>query len=330
MNIQRLIEQSWLKSNVLTALLWPLSMVYRVLFGLRRWCYRLGLFSSFKASMPVIIVGNLTVGGTGKTPLVIHLVEELRRLGFKPGVISRGYGGNAPSYPCAVTNSTPVAHSGDEPALIVRRTGISMVVGADRRAAIELLLQQSDIDIIISDDGLQHLALQRDLEVCLVDSTSPNTNAFLLPAGPYREHRSRLKSVDLVVNHGLPNDTEAAYAMNLNASAPQPVSPESVSDGGVVFDSGEHFHAVAGIGNPQRFFNTCRSLGYHFDEHPFADHHSFKVNDFEFATEQVLMTEKDAVKCQAFADSRHWYLPVDATLSNDFSKALAGLLSRFQ
>lgn len=326
MSIRAAFERSWRKPNLLTAILWPLSLVYWVLFTVKRGAYTLGVFSTFRAPIPVIVVGNLTVGGTGKTPLVVYLVQELRRQGYKPGVISRGYGGNAPQYPYHVQVSSPVAESGDEPALIVRRTNVSMVVGADRRASIELLLELEDIDVVISDDGLQHFALGRDIELCLLDATSPNENSCLLPAGPYREPLSRLQSVDLIVEHGLSYDAAGRYSMNLEASQPRKVPfNEPVTEG--VFDINRRFHAVAGIGNPQRFFNTCRDLGYDFSEHSFADHHTFSVADIDFSDGQVLMTEKDAVKCRAFADSRHWYLPVDAKLSDEFNSQLASLLN---
>lgn len=330
MSLQRAIENSWLKPNLLTVLLWPLSLIYGALFALRSKLYAHGFLKSHRAPLPVIVVGNLTVGGTGKTPLVIFLVEELRRQGFTPGVISRGYGGQATQYPCVVERETLPEHSGDEPALIVRRTGVPMVVGADRAASINTLLDLGlGVDIIVSDDGLQHLALQRDIEICLLDATSPQTNTCLLPAGPYRERKSRLAAVDLVVEHGLAGDSNAAFAMRLSPREPKLVAPERAisKEAPSVFDAEQEFHAVAGIGNPTRFFNTCRDLGYRFKAHPFADHHEFSSADINFDGEPVLMTEKDAVKCRYLADSQHWYLPVDATLSEDFVATLKQLLA---
>jgi len=277
----------------------------------------------------VLVVGNLTVGGTGKTPLVIYLIEELRKQGFKPGVISRGYGGQASVYPCIVTPDTPASECGDEPALIVRRTSVPMVVGRNRQASIEKLLEISDIDIVLSDDGLQHLAMQRDIEICLLDATSLQRNTYLLPAGPYRESKSRLSSVDLVVEHGLHQDQGELFAMNLKPSKAKPVVEQSDGQSGV-FDSAKPLHAVAGIGNPDRFFNTCAELGLNFEAHRFPDHYAYSFADIDFADAVVLMTEKDAVKCHDFADSRHWYLPVDATLSNDFALALTSKLAPFK
>ena len=336
MSFRSAIETSWRVPNLLTVLLWPLSLLYRTLFLIKQSAYQLGLLKIYRAPIPVLIVGNLTVGGTGKTPLVIYLVEELRRQGYKPGVISRGYGGKADSYPYIVKADSPVKQSGDEPALIVRRTGVPMVVGADRQASIECLLKHSEIDIIISDDGLQHFALHRDIELCLLDATSPSQNKQLLPAGPYREPLSRLKSVDLIVEHGLTEDAAGGvgnrFAMNLSPSEPKPVnsSVASVANSVNSFDSNQAFHAVAGIGNPDRFFNTCRALGYKFTEHVFDDHHDFTDQDISFTDGQTLMTEKDAVKCQAFADQRHWYLPVDAKLSDQFNSQLAVLIAACQ
>ena len=317
---------SWQKPTLLTYALIPFGWVYRTVYAIRKLCYRIGIFSSYKADMPVIVVGNLTVGGTGKTPLVIYLVELLRSQGYTPAVISRGYSGDAPIYPLEVTPSTPVDHSGDEPALIVKRTKVPMAVGPNRRANIELLMTNHKIDIVISDDGLQHLALQRDIEVCLVDDTVVVSNAFLLPAGPYREPVSRLQTVDLIVHHQSENkDVEhGRHAMFLKASAPKLLNAKLEDEGqGKQLSSGDKVHAVAGIGNPQRFFKTCKLEGYRVVEHVFPDHHHFKVSDLEFNDSlPVLMTEKDAVKCRQFDSDNYWYLPVDAQLTNDFSDAI--------
>jgi len=324
--------KSWQHATVLTVFLWPLSVLYRAVFFIRKQCYQLGVFSSYKAPVPVIIIGNLTVGGTGKTPLVIHLVSVLRELGYTPGVISRGYHGDAASYPLFVTATTPVSESGDEPALIVRRTDVPMAVGPNRRANIEQLLSQSNVDIIISDDGLQHLALERDVEICLIDETTNAANHSLLPAGPYREPLSRLKSVDIIVRHRQsdPLKVNAAtgknFTMILNASEPQSINNQSDSSN-LIFDKKVPIHAVAGIGNPQRFFSTCEQLGLEFQAHSFADHHQFKVQDFDFGDQRsVLMTEKDAVKCTHFENDKLWFLPVDAQLSSGFTNILADLI----
>jgi len=319
MSIKKSLLKSWTKPNALTGLLRPLSAIYRGAFLLRKKAFDNGVLDRYEAPVPVIIVGNLTVGGTGKTPLVIHLVEQLRERGFKPGVISRGYRGKADTYPLLVDQDTPVTQSGDEPALIVRRTKVPLAVGPDRQASIETLLNTTDIDLIISDDGLQHLALQRDLEICLIDDTSEHENQNLLPAGPYREPLKRLLSVDFIVRHGGElGNAENQFTMHLEPGKPKPVRPEGDSD----FPIDAHFQAIAGIGNPQRFFDTCESLGLNITSHSFADHHHFSMSEISFAGKPVLMTEKDAVKCHEIAGDNHWYLPVDAKLSAGFADAV--------
>ncbi len=319
MGIKKSLLKSWAKPNALTAVLKPLSGVYRGAFAARKQAFKRGIFSSYRAPIPVIVVGNLTVGGTGKTPLVIYLVEQLKELGFAPGVISRGYSGSAQSYPLEVHQETDVAECGDEPALIVKRTGAPMAVGPDRQESIELLLSRHSIDIIVSDDGLQHLALERDIEVCLVDDTIAHQNEELLPAGPYREPLSRLLTVDFIVRHGgHVGNAENQYTMALSPSDPKPLLASNTEP----FPVGEKIEAVAGIGQPKRFFDTCRALGLQINEHSFADHHHFIASDLEFDGASVLMTEKDAVKCTAFAASNHWYLPVDAVLNDGLTESI--------
>lgn len=310
---------SWRKPNALTFALWPLSQLYRALFSLNRKLYQVGIKSSFRAPAPVIIVGNITVGGTGKTPLVIFLVELLRERGYRPAVISRGYAGNSPCYPLLVTKDTPVLECGDEPSLIVRRTGVPMCVGPNRQQSIELLIDRHDVDVIISDDGLQHFALERDIELCLVDQKSSLLNKCLLPAGPFREVISRLSTVDFVIHHG----GDSRYSMSLQLDAPRNIVGADKS-----FDHTKHTHALAGIGNPQRFFDACLSLGLNIESHAFPDHHQFSRSDIDFGDAQVIMTEKDAVKCEHFADQQHWYLPVDAKLSAEFNNDLIDALKR--
>lgn len=325
MGIKDSLLKSWKKPTLLTGLLKPFSQVYKGAFALRKQAYKQGVFNSYRAPVPVVVVGNLTVGGTGKTPLVIYLVEQLRAQGLNPGVISRGYSGEAPEYPFEVTKNSDVAHSGDEPALIVKRTGVPMMVGPDRKQSIEAMLSKHAIDVVISDDGLQHLALKRDIEICIIDDTSPHENEHLLPAGPYREPLTRLMSVDFIVRHGGEvGNADNQFAMHLQADAPIPL----VSQGGVEFPVNSSIHAVAGIGNPQRFFDTCESLQYTFEAHRFPDHHHFTAGDIEFGSDTVLMTEKDAVKCQDFADQRHWYLPVNAQISEGLINALMAKLNK--
>lgn len=309
----------------------PLSWVYRFFFTIRKLCYQVGIFSSYKAKVPVIVVGNLTVGGTGKTPLVIYLVELLREQGYSPAVISRGYSGDAPSYPFEVTAKTPVEQSGDEPALIVKRTKVPMVVGPNRGANIDLLLASNEVDVIVSDDGLQHFALQRDIEVCLVDDTVPTNNQSLLPAGPYREPLSRLKTVDMIVHHQQKFSALDKGRFGMALVANEALFLNEKKQDQKALSKSDVIHAVAGIGNPQRFFNTCKLQGYQVQEHAFPDHYHFQADDLEFNDGRaVLMTEKDAVKCQYLKGDNLWYLPVDAQLSEGFTHNLIDALNKLK
>ena len=333
-NFSQALQTSWQTPNLLSTVLRPLSGVYGMAMALRKQAYQHALCKSYRAPVPVIVVGNITVGGTGKTPLVIYLIEQLRQRGYTPGVISRGYASKATAYPVWVSRDTPVSVAGDEATLIVKRTGAPMVIGPNRQADIELLFANANsaVDVIISDDGLQHLALQRDIEICLLDHTrqqsNQQTNEYLLPAGPYRETKTRLASVDFVVHHrsAMQLNHPPSFTMTL-----VPQLPNSLLNQEVSFNPQGGVHAVAGIGNPQRFFNTCRAQGWQIEEHVFADHHQFVAEDIHFGdTQMVVMTEKDAVKCFKFANKQHWYLPVDAKLDDAFINAIVTQLNRGQ
>ena len=330
MLLHRLLTESWRKRNFLTIVLYPFSCLYYLAMQLHRLAYALGLKKTYSVAVPVVVVGNLTVGGSGKTPLVIYLIEGLRAAGFKPGVVSRGYAGEEASYPLRVTPMTPVEQSGDEPAMIVQRTGVAMVVGPERRDNIELLLAREDCDIVISDDGLQHWALAQDVKICIVDKTLNEQNAHLLPAGPYREPASNLARMDIVVEHVSPDSFLAKpqqtdnLQMVLTAEAARPVLKAEPM---VEFNLQQPVHAVAAIGKPQRFFDTCKKLGLKITQHTFPDHHYFSPADISFDDDlNVLMTEKDAIKCQQIADSRHWYLPVNAKLNQDIVAMITTVL----
>lgn len=328
MNFKTRVENSWKRPNFLTLVLLPLSWLYWLLFGLRGLLYRFGLIKKFSAHVPVIVVGNITVGGTGKTPLTIYLIELLRSYGFMPGVISRGYGSSAESYPYIVRTDSPVGHSGDEPALIVKRTGVPLVIGSDRKKSVETLSTNfPKVDVVLSDDGLQHLALNRDIEICVVSGSRTNSNKFLFPAGPYRESKMRLKTVDLIVSNGSIEDSSAGFSMTLIPGDPVKVNPKA-KEGNETLDSTKPLVALAGIGNPERFFNTCRDLGLEIQEVAYADHHKFQQSDIDFGDNQVLMTEKDAVKCVDFGGTNHWYLPVDAKLSQKFNERFVELVQK--
>ena len=321
------IELHWYDNNPISVLLLPLAWCFCLATDLRRWLYRHGWLKSVVLPVPVIVVGNITVGGSGKTPLVVWLVEMLSGQGMRPGVVSRGYGGKAPYWPQVVSGQSDPSLVGDEPVLIARRTGCPVVVGADRVVAAQQLLADYGVDIIIADDGLQHYRLARTLEIAVIDGRRKLGNGHCLPAGPLRERRGRLRHVDLRVSTELSG--VGTYLMRL-----EPGDVHAVNDKARIH-SLRHFsrqvvHAVAAIGHPQRFFALLRECGIEIREHPFRDHHRFTAEDICFDDDlPVLMTEKDAIKCTTFADSRHWYLPVTARLNNEFGEhLLARLRSR--
>ncbi len=282
--------------------------------------------------VPVIVVGNITAGGTGKTPLVIHLIGLLRARGLRPGVVSRGYGGRAPHYPLRVTATTDPRHSGDEPLLIARRGGVPVAVAPDRVAAAKLLLDEGGIDVLIADDGLQHYGLARDAEICVVDGARGLGNGLLLPAGPLREPSARLDSVDLVIVNGgswRPAKPVSAPVADMRIGICDAVSLSNGLRRPLSRFADATVHAVAGIGNPERFFTALRQTGMGVVPHPFPDHHRFFASDLNFTGGQpVLMTEKDAVKCLPFARDGWWMVPADAEFDATAAAAVQQLFDR--
>ena len=304
------LERRWYSHEPPPSWLLPLSSLFAAVAQARR--RRLEPLAR-SAPVPVIVVGNLAVGGTGKTPFVIWLVERLREWGLRPGVISRGYGGHAPRYPWRVSGRTPVTEAGDEPLLIALRTAAPVMVGPDRVATACALAQQAEIDVLVSDDGLQHYRLARALEICVIDGRRGLGNGALLPAGPLREAPSRLHEVGLVVINGEGYDAghAAQLTMDLRSVDAVPLA------GGAALRldrlRGQRVHAVAGIGNPDRFFDSLRARGIEVIAHPFRDHHAYTGQDIQFLDGlTVLMTEKDAVKCRSFAGPVHYAVPVHA------------------
>ncbi len=274
----------------------------------------------------MIVVGNITVGGTGKTPLVIGMVQFLRANGWNPGIVSRGYGGTASNQPRWVDKNSNPDEVGDEPVLMAIRTECPIVVGTNRVLAANMILDRSDCNLIVSDDGLQHYALHRDIEIAVVDGQRRFGNGFCLPVGPLREPLSRLKSVDLVVCNGRKRAGE--YSMLLWGDAAINLRDPNRKILLNQFRSMD-CHALAGIGNPQRFFEHLRTAGLRCNEHRFPDHYEFGTADLQFADSlPVLMTEKDAVKCRPFAQDNYWYVPVDAELDDQFIEKLINLLRR--
>lgn len=317
----------WYSPSPLLLLLLPLAWIFRALVAVRRFAYTAGLLPSHRLPVPVIVVGNITVGGSGKTPLVIWMVEHLRARGYRPGIVSRGYGGQARSWPQQVRPDSDPAMVGDEAVLLARRCHCPMAVGPDRVAAARALLEFHDVDIIVSDDGLQHYALRRDIEIAVIDGVRRFGSGYCLPAGPLREPPARLKSVDLVVANGIGGRME--YSMRLRPGdawrLDDPVQQRELS----AF-ARTRVHAVAGIGHPERFFSTLTGLGIQVMPHAFPDHHAFRAEDLHFASDgnPVLMTEKDAVKCQALRGLHAWVVPVRAELDERFSPQLDALLAR--
>lgn len=316
---------AWYQGSAWLYLLWPISLLYRLLMSIRRYCYRGGLFKSYRAPVPVVVVGNISVGGTGKTPMVIALVNALIKAGLKPAVISRGYGSHAPQYPYCVSPSDTADICGDEPLLIAQSTACPVVIGADRQQSIKLLLDRHDCNVLITDDGLQHYALQRDLEIAIVDGERLFGNGQCLPMGPLREPVKRLQSVDWVVSNGATSQfsihmlLQACQLIQLSTDQSCPIDH---------WPANKKVHAIAGIGNPSRFFNTLRELGFEPVEHPFNDHHHFTRSDIAFDDDlAIVMTAKDAVKIKPFANDRCWSLPVDAQLPSSFMAELVNKVS---
>jgi tetraacyldisaccharide 4'-kinase len=284
------------------------------------------LLARVRASVPVIVVGNVTAGGTGKTPLTIALVEALRTRGFKPGVVSRGYGGSARE-PMRVDARSDPAVAGDEACLIARATGAPVAIGRDRAATARLLTANDHVDVIVADDGLQHYGLCRDVEICVIDGERRFGNGRLLPAGPLREPANRVRECDFIVcNGGAPAAGEIAMVLagDEAVALAQPERRSALRE-----FAGKRVHAIAGIGNPARFFAGLRAAGIDVAEHAFADHEVYAPADIRYDDDlPVLMTEKDAVKCAGFADSRHWFVPVQAQLPQAFFDAVAARIRK--
>lgn len=314
--IGRKIALHWQQRDAVSVALFPLSLLFRSLVALRRAMYRLGLMATKGVRVPVVIVGNISVGGTGKTPLVVWLARRLSAEGCRPAILTRGYGGTERA-PRRVTPASPPEEHGDEPVLLARRAGVPVFAGVDRAALAQYALAEyPECDVLISDDGLQHYALARAIEIAVVDGRRGLGNGWMLPAGPLREPVSRLREVDAVVVNGpvaaaMPH---AKCSMRLEGKMLYNVTDP---DRRLVPTAlvGQTVHAVAGIGDPGRFFDTLTALGLTVVPHAFDDHYRFGAIDFlAFGDAPVIMTEKDAVKCTHFAAASHWYLPVDAVL----------------
>jgi tetraacyldisaccharide 4'-kinase len=333
------LQTIWYGASVPPWILRVLSSVFGVIVSLRASAYRLKVLRSRRMPVPVIVVGNLAVGGTGKTPLVIWLTEQLRRLGCRPGIVLRGYGGQATrgATPQLVADDSDPTQVGDEAVLLRLRTQVPVVAHRNRVRAARRLLQEG-VDVIVSDDGLQHLALARDFEIIVIDAARGLGNGYLLPAGPLREPSSRLRHADCLVFNGQRENYSSAGELSLQDEAVvltmhvggdrlQPLSGPGESML-LLQLAGQRVHAVAGIGNPARFFRQLIAAGLTVIEHPFPDHHRYRAADLAFGDAlPVLMTEKDAVKCRRFASVGCWYLPVTTLFAGQQAATLLERLS---
>jgi len=317
------LQKAWYSNSSWLNLLRPLGYIYNQIGKMRRKRIKLGN-KAWKADVPVVVVGNINVGGTGKSPIVISLAGALCSRGLKPGIVSRGYGGSHATYPLVVDAQSDPQVAGDEPVMIARRTGCPVIVDPNRVRAVKELLKNEDCDLVISDDGLQHYYLARDVEIAVIDGKKGLGNKMCMPAGPLRESPERLKEVDFVVVNGSEQINLPVSYCNMYLAPQKIINLESGES--FATDSGKPgplVHAVAGIGNPQRFFETLRSLGLNIIEHPFPDHHAYKLSELVFGDSlPVMMTEKDAIKCRllnpGLIHQDFWYLEVDAELPPGF------------
>ncbi|CAM3000700.1 tetraacyldisaccharide 4'-kinase [Legionella steigerwaltii] len=308
-------EKLWYGDHPMQWVLRPLSWGYSVFASVRR--YFLQRFSQLDCPVPLIVVGNITVGGVGKTPLVIELAKRVQQKGLKVGIVSRGYGAKLKSFPYEVQIDDSALKVGDEPLLLAQKTKCPVVIAPKRTEAVRYLLEKHQSQIIISDDGLQHYRMGRAIEIAVIDGTRGLGNGLCLPAGPLREPVGRLDQVDfIVVNEGT---WDNAYSMTLKPgkikklSTDEEIDPHSLNG---------KWEAIAAIGNPKRFYSTLLQLGIEFDTCSYPDHYQFKPDDLSYCNSLIIMTEKDAVKCRSFSSDTMHYLPVDAVLDDAFWDAL--------
>ncbi len=316
----------WYKDAFLGILLLPLAYAFSDIVRLRRFLYRQGVLKSHKLPVPVIVVGNITVGGTGKTPLIIWLAEMLKNSGYTPGIIIRGYGGQSETWPQVVNQNSDVDKVGDEALLIAKQTHLPLVAGPLRVDAGKKLLAEFDCNVVLSDDGLQHYKLNRDIEIAVIDGERRFGNGYCLPAGPLREPIGRLATVDFVVVNG---EKYADHEFSMQLVGDKVVNLKSGEQKPLLEFRGIECHALAGIGNPERFFKLLETHGMTCMTHSFPDHFAFTRDDIDFGDNKpVLMTEKDAVKCTRFAAENHWYLAVTAVPEPAFGQQFLDLLKQ--
>jgi tetraacyldisaccharide 4'-kinase len=320
--LRQAVLKFWYRKSVAAYLLAPLSWIFQLICGARYYFYRY-LKAQRTFPVPVIVVGNLTVGGTGKTPLVSWIINMLKEQGYHPGIVMRGYGSSLKNdaFEIVAMQSLAVA-VGDEPLMLRQKTDCPLVIGKNRPEAVKALLKAfPEVNIVISDDGLQHYALSRDIEIAVIDGKLRLGNGFCLPVGPLRESKQRLKSVDFVVANGNAMPGEWVMGTQLGPMAHR-VNNNDITQ---VIEAwqGQTVHAVAGVGNPERFFSALRAKGMNVIAHPFPDHYVFKNEDIAFNDDLiVVMTEKDAVKCRTFASNRVFCIPLEVKLQDEFKELL--------
>lgn len=334
MSLQQWVQDNWQQKNSIFAILKPLSWLFGGLVKLRKTAYKRGWVESLGVDVPVIIVGNISVGGTGKTPVVMWLAQQLKARGYRPGIISRGFGGSGQMQIALVNSDAKTV--GDEPLMIAQRTGCPMMIGADRAAVANAMRRFYPMcNVFICDDGLQHYHLKRTVELVVVDATRGLGNGELLPAGSLREPAQRLQTVDAVIINGRLN-TAVALPLGTTPSFGMQIVGEdftNLTDAQLTvkaeFFAGKNVKAIAGIGNPQRFFAQLTQLGVQFEPIMFDDHHAYTAQELvKLNAEIIVMTEKDAVKCQAFAQTNMWMLPVEAEISSDLTDLMVAKIGK--
>lgn len=335
--IHTFFNRVWYGRNIFWIwLLSPFGLLVSCLTQRKHRKFLSGIAECYRPPVPVIVVGNITVGGTGKTPLVIWLVKQLQLNGYRPGIVSRGYGARPPHYPYLIQSADTATTAGDEPLMLFKRTGVPVVIDPRRAQAAQALLDQTDCDVIISDDGLQHYALARTFEIIVLDGTRGTGNQHLLPAGPLREPRNRLSNVNAIVINGEPRHDSLQKLKHQPHYTMQIVPGQFKSLTDHTISSAEHIRtqsnwvAVAGIGNPERFFVTLEQLGIRFERISFPDHHAYSRGDFSsFVGTPILTTEKDSVKLQTL-HLQGWYLSVEAQLQPGLIDDILATLERFK
>jgi tetraacyldisaccharide 4'-kinase len=318
------IEKTWYRKSPWSVLLFPLSLIYGALMQLRAIAYRFGVLPRWEVGVPVIVVGNLTVGGTGKTPLVIQLVQLLSCAGFSPGIVCRGYRGHTAKVPCLLQEGADPLLVGDEPLLVYEETGCPVVIDRDRVRGARHLVSQCGVNIVISDDGLQHLRMSRAVEIAVVDGYRRFGNGYLLPAGPLRESRNRLDTVDFTVTNG---GQALSGEYQMRASLKEAVHLTTGERQCLAKFSGKTIYAIAGTGNPQQFFSDLHLAGLALNTRSFPDHHPYQLSDLsDLHLSTVLMTSKDAVKCRKMAGPDWWAVPQTTKIDDSFKQKILEIL----